>query len=62
MLSVYLDKAKAVVQMNQVRPGRAVHVRLSGETDGSNTRRGGDEISRTGVASSYALWAVTGRF
>lgn len=59
MLSAYLNAAKNVVQQKQARPGVAVHVRLGGDTDGGE-KEGSDGVSRNGVASSYAVWAVTG--
>eukprot|EP00752_Nemacystus_decipiens_P008516 g7605.t1 len=61
MLSTYLHAAKDVVQAKQARPGVAVHVRLGGddtEKDGGDKQRGSGN-GRTGVASSYAVWAVT---
>ena len=66
MLSTYLQAAKDVVQTKQARPGVAVHVRLGGDDSdgGDKDKQGGsgsgNGASRTGVASSYAVWAVTG--
>lgn len=59
MLSAYLNAAKAVIQEKQARRGVAVHVRLGGDTDVQG-KEGSDGVSRNGVASSYAVWAVTG--
>eukprot|EP00903_Cladosiphon_okamuranus_P006465 g6325.t1 len=63
MLSTYLHAAKNVVQTKQARPGVAVHVRLGGDDhdagDKDKDNEGGSGTSRTGVASSYAVWAVT---
>lgn len=61
MLSKYLHAAKNVVQTKQARPGVAVHVRLGGDDpDDGGDKQGGSGAGRTGVASSYAVWAVTG--
>lgn len=60
MLSNYLQAARNVVQARQARPGVAVHVRLGGDDNGGGEKQGGSGASRTGVASSYAVWAVTG--
>lgn len=63
MLSTYLHAAKNVVQTKQGRPGVAVHVRLGGDdnnNDAGDKQGGSNGASRTGVASSYAVWAVTG--
>lgn len=64
MLSTYLHAAKNLVQTKQARPGVAVHVRLGGDDndggDKDKDKQGGSGASKTGVASSYAVWAVTG--
>lgn len=62
MLSTYLHSAKNVVQTKQARPGVAVHVRLGGDDNdnGGGSKKGGSGAGRLGVASSYAVWAVTG--
>lgn len=60
MLSTYLHAAKNVVQTKQARPGVAVHVRLGGDDSDGGDKQGGSAANRTGVTSSYAVWAVTG--
>lgn len=57
----YFDAAKEMVRIKQARPGVAVHIRLGGSktcrNESDNQRNG--EASETGLAGSYAVWAVT---
>lgn len=55
MLARYLHAAKGVVEAKQTRPGVAVHVRLGGNKGSS----GAGEGDNTGIANSYAVWAVS---
>lgn len=55
MLASYLHAAKEVVEAKQARAGVAVHVRLGGKKDSS----GADKDENTGIASSYAVWAIS---
>ena len=54
MLAGYLHAAKGVVEAKQASPGVAVHVRLGGKNNS-----GVDKEENTGIASSFAVWAIS---
>eukprot|EP00904_Undaria_pinnatifida_P000346 jgi/Undpi1/10311/HiC_scaffold_28.g12762.m1 len=54
MLAGYLHAAKGVVEAKQASPGVAVHVRFGGKNNS-----GVDKEENTGIASSFAVWAIS---
>lgn len=59
MLGEYTRAAKKIARARQAGQGVAVHIRLAANKTGTKNGTNGGNVVGTGIAGSYAIWALT---